>query len=69
MLHIKMVGEIDEVRIPGNFQLFVENLNVAQAAGKAYIMMQDYNEKPMALNSKNILIVRETDDDPVGMIG
>jgi hypothetical protein len=47
----------------------VENLNVAQAAGKAYIMMQDFNEKPMALNSKNILIVRESDDGPVGMIG
>lgn len=69
MLHIKMVGEIDEVRIPGSFQLFVENLNTAQASGKAYIMMQGFDDHPMALNTKNILIVRETDDDAAGMIG
>jgi hypothetical protein len=55
---IRMKGDINEILVPATFQQFVAELNVAGATGKQYVIMNDTDENPIALNTQNILTVR-----------
>lgn len=56
---IRMRGDISEIVVPATFQQFVAELNVAGATGKQYVIMTDTDEHSIALNTQNILTVRE----------
>lgn len=56
---IRMKGDIDEMRVPATFQVFVAELNVAGATGKQYVIMSDMNGNSLAVNTQNILTARE----------
>lgn len=68
MIAVRMKGDLDEIILPAPFQVFVANLNTATANGMAYLIMEDTNDKAVALNMNNILTVRERDDE-LDMIG
>ena len=69
MIAIRMKGDIDEILVPVHFQMFVSELNTAGATGKTYVILGDSDDKQIALNTQNILTVRERDDELAGMIG
>jgi len=70
MLHIRMKGDIDQIRLPGDFENFVYQVNLAAAKGMEYVMLENEAGNMMALNQKNILTVEETEDDDMsGMMG
>jgi hypothetical protein len=58
-----MRGDIDEIMIPVHFSMFVQELNIAGATGKQYVILHDSDDKQVALNTQNILSVRERDDE------
>lgn len=67
---IRMKGDIDEIRVPATFQQFVAELNVAGATGKQYVIMADMDGHALALNTQNMLTVREIGaDEELSMIG
>lgn len=68
-LQIEMRGKLDPINVPGNFQHFVDQLNLAAAKGMQYVILEDHDGNNIALNQQNILTAREFDDDAVGMIG
>ena len=68
-LFIRMRGDLDSERVPGTFDQFVNGLNLAAAKGMQYIILEDENGNPMALNQQNILTVKQRDDDDIGMVG
>lgn len=69
-LFIRMRGDIDAERVPGEFDAFVNSLNLAAAKGMEYVILEDENGNPMAFNQKNILTVKQrTDDSDAGMVG
>ena len=70
MLHIRMRGDIDKLRIPGDFDLFVVQTNMAMAKGMQYILLENAEGNPMAINQNNILTVEDVgDDDDSGLLG
>lgn len=68
-LQIEMRGKLDVINIPGNFQHFVDQVNLSAAKGMQYIIVEDHDGKHIALNQQNILFVKEIDDDILGMVG
>jgi hypothetical protein len=62
MLHIRMRGDIDKLRVPGDFDEFVAGVNIASAKGLQYLIMEGENGNMMALNQHNILTVEQVDD-------
>lgn len=70
-LQIEMRGKLDAINVPGNFQHFVDQLNLSAAKGSTYVILEDFNGRHMALNQNNILTVLEFDEDgsTAGMIG
>lgn len=68
-LAIRMRGDITEIMVPATFQQFVSELSLAGATGKQYVIMLDTDEHSIALNTQNILTVREVGIDEESMIG
>lgn len=69
-LQIEMSGRLDPINVPGSFQHFVDQLNLSAAKGMQYVILEDHGGKHLSLNQRNILVVRELDDDDLsGMIG
>jgi hypothetical protein len=68
-LQIEMRGKLDVINLPGNFQHFVDQVNLSAAKGMQYIIVEDHDGKHIALNQQNILFVQEVDDDLIGMAG
>jgi len=72
MLHIRMQGDIDKMRVPGDFDSFVLQVNLAMAKGMQYVMLENADGNMMAVNQTNILTVEEIsdeDDSDDGMFG
>lgn len=69
MLHIRMKGDIDKLRIPGDFDHFVVQTNLAMAKGMQYLLLENADGNAMAINQNNILTVEDVEEDDEGMIG
>ncbi len=63
MLHIRMRGDIDKMRVPGDFDTFVLGVNLAMSKGLQYVMLENAEGNMMALNQNNILTVEDVGDD------
>lgn len=67
-LHVRMRGDIDALEVSGNFNQFVDSVNLAAAAGRQYVILEDLHGNPMALNQSNILTVQEVEDVGGGLM-
>jgi hypothetical protein len=69
MLHIRMKGDIDKLRVPGDFDNFVVQTNLAMAKGMQYLLLENAEGNSMAINQNNILTVEDVgDEDTEGML-
>jgi hypothetical protein len=49
--------------IEGDFVSFVQELNICAAQGKHFMIAYERGHRPIALEIRNITVVREVDDD------
>jgi hypothetical protein len=68
VLQIRMRGDIDALVANGTFDNFVNSVNLAAAAGRQYVILEDLNGNPMALNQSNILTIQEIEDVGGGLV-
>lgn len=61
---------LDPTRCEGRFVDFVNDLNIAAAAGKAFVLAQEAGRGPVALETRNITRVRDLgEEEPSAYIG
>lgn len=57
-LVLKMRGELEPHHIAGNFEGFMSELQVAAAKGLPYLILNEEDGKPIAVNQANLLWVK-----------
>lgn len=63
MILVEMRGRLEPVRLNANKESMLYELNVAAAAGKQFILMQDTDEHMVGISVHEVLTFTERDDD------
>lgn len=66
---VQLRDALQSVHVVGNFGDFVNNLNIAVASGKQFIVMEEIGAGPVAFETRNITLVRESEEDLNAFIG
>ena len=64
-VELTLSGALDTVLIDGNFAAYVNDLNIAAASGKQYLIATEFKGGNIALDTRKILIARDRDDESI----
>lgn len=66
---LTMTDVFDPVRVQGDFPTFVNELNLAAAAGKQYVITREVGGGDIALETKAIKVIRNQENEDAYISG